>query len=245
MDKEALLLKYFEGSLSAEELVTFETLIKQDAEFSEQVAFEEDVQGVVQHRERMVLKSKLKGYESQLPKEDLHTNPKKSINFLKIAASLALLVATSWFIYQWSATPNLDDVYATNYEKFPNTVYTITRSDTLDNSLERKAFEAYEGDDMKAAITYFEELLAISNLDYIPFFLGQSYLKDGQIDQALQQFETIIKNETDFKSEALWYSALANFKKGDKRTGAKQLQLLIANGNYKKSQAQELIKALD
>ena len=245
MDKEALLLKYFEGTLSAEEHEAFGALMKEDAAFREEVALEEDVQRVVRHREGAALKSKLKGFEAQLAKDQDKIVSKKPWNFLKIAASFAVLLAVSWFIYQWTATPVLDELYASNYEKFPNTVYTITRSDTLDNSPERKAFEAYEGDDMKAAIAYFEELLEVSNLDYIPFFLGQSYLKDGQTAQALQQFATIIKNDTDFKSEALWYSALAYLKKGDKSMANKQLQLLILEGNYKKAQAQELLESLD
>ena len=71
MDKETLLLKYFEGTLNAEEQLAFTAFMKEDAKLREQVALEEDVQHVIRHRENNALKSKLKGNESQLPKEEL------------------------------------------------------------------------------------------------------------------------------------------------------------------------------
>ncbi len=245
MDKETLLLKYFAESLSVEEEMAFTSLLEKDAEFRAQVAFEEDLQRTIQHRERAALKSKLKTYESQNSKGQKPTVFRRAMGYLKIAASLAVLLATSWFVYQSYTTPNLEKLYEANYSKFPNTVYTITRSDTLDNSPERKAFEAYEGNDLKAAVLYFEELSTISNLDYIPFFLGQSYLQNGQIEQALQQFESIVKKDTDFKSEALWYSSLGYLKLGNKSRARQKLQLLVTEGNYKKAQAQELLDTLD
>jgi len=245
MDKDTLLLKYFAGSLNTEEKKVFQSLMENDTEFQLQVALEEDVQRVVQHSERSALKLKLKEFETQLPKEGLKTVSKTTTNYLKIAASFAILIAATWFIYQWSASPNLNDLYAANYEKFPNTVYTITRSDTLDNSLERKAFEAYEGGNIEAAITYFEELIAVSNLDYIPFYLGQSYLQGGKTEKALLQFESIVKHGTDFKSEALWYVSLAYLKLENQVKAKRHLELLVLEGNYKKELAQELIKTLD
>ncbi|CAN0605873.1 unnamed protein product, partial [Ectocarpus sp. 12 AP-2014] len=163
----------------------------------------------VRDTERDALKKKLQDFE----RERSVPSATKTLFWtpLRIAASIAILFGASWFVFN-SDIFAPTDLYASNYEKYPNTAYTITRGNTDDNSLERKAFEAYERDDFGKAITYLIDLKGKTGLDYVDFYLGQAYLANGDAKKAAVVFEKISTVNSDFRAEALWYNALAQLK---------------------------------
>ncbi|MEP2277950.1 hypothetical protein [Maribacter sp.] len=244
MDKEQLLLKYFDGSLTETERITFNQLVESDIEFKAQFEFEKDVKSIVRTSENDNLKKKLQGFESELSGV---ANQKKQ-NFwkpLSIAASIALLVGLSWFVFNSDVFNGTEELYASNYEKYPNTVYTITRGDVSDESLERLAFEAYETNDYDIAITYLIELKEKTGLDYVDFYLGQVYLANGDYLKATDKFQEIISINSEFKDEGYWYAALANLKLEQKEEAENLLEQLINMGTYKKDEATKLLKELN
>ena len=241
-DKDELLIKYFQNTLAAEEEVIFNSLLKDDNEFKQQFEFEKDVQLIIKNKEQDGLKTKLLDYESQRPQP---VNKKPSIwSPIRIAASIAVLLAAGWMVYNLRFNTSPEELYASNYEPYPNTVYVITRDDTVDNSLERKAFSAYEANNIMKAIDYFQDLRQNSGLDYVDFYLAQAYLANNEIKKAVPLFEKVVANNTDFKSEALWYAALGNLKSGQESKATQQLEALIFDGSYKKEEASKLLKAL-
>ena len=243
MEKETLLLKYFNGSLSTEEQLLFEQYLIDDVDFNAQFEFEKNVQSVINDGERKTLKNKLQQFELKRT-----TVQPTKINFwkpIRIAASIAILVAASWFIYTSSIFDGPEDLYASNYEKYPNTVYTITRGDAMDTSLERKAFEAYESERYTMAIEYFKELKAETGLDYVDFYLAQSYLANGDEQKAIEVFKKISSVNSDYKGEALWYQALAFLKLKMNNDAVSLLQTLSKEGSYKQQEAKALLKKLE
>jgi tetratricopeptide (TPR) repeat protein len=242
MEKETLLYKYFENTLSPEEQEFFDELLKKDPDFQEQVRFEEDLKRVVIDKERLVLKKKLQEFEAQLEK----TGSRKNIFWkpLRIAASIALLFVAGWYFYTTSFSATPEELYASNYEIYPNTVYPITRGDGNDVSLERKAFESYEKNDIKVAIGLFEELSERSGLDYVDFYLAQMYLANNEIPRALNKFQSIISEENDFKTEALWYASLCKLKLNRPKEAIPLLEKLVEDGSYKKQASVSLLKKL-
>jgi len=241
MEKETLLSKYFEGSLSAKEQTSFETYLEEDEGFRLQFELEKDVQMAVRDTERDALKKKLQDFESE------RSVPSATKNLfwtpLRIAASIAILFGASWFVFN-SDIFAPTDLYASNYEKYPNTAYTITRGDTSDTSLERKAFEAYERDDFGKAITYLIDLKGKTGLDYVDFYLGQAYLANGDAKKAAVVFEKISTVNSDFRAEALWYNALAQLKLKENFKAITILETLVAEGSFKKEKAENLLKNL-
>lgn len=242
MEKEVLLHKYFEGSLSLDEKVLFDQLLVEDANFKAKYEFEKDVQVVIKNTERNKLKYKLQAFEKERPVNKL----KKNIFWkpLKIAASIALIIGASWFILNTFIGEDSEKLYASNYEKYPNTVYTITRGDINDNSLERKAFLAYEGEQYGLAITYFKELKDAIGLDYVDFYLAQSYLANNNVKKAIEAFEKIGAINSDYRVEALWYKALAYIKLEDNKNAIAVLEKILKEGSYKKDEALVLLQEL-
>lgn len=242
MEKEQLLTNYFQGNLTSKELEAFNALLKEDVEFLQQFNFEKNLQVAIKDKERSKLKEKLQLLEAQKPAPK--AIPKHLFTPMRIAASIAVLLAIGWLIYTLGFKASPEELFAANYDKYPNTVYAITRGNTEDTSLERKAFEAYEANDIPTAIGYFQDLKQKSGLDYVDFYLAQSYLANNDFRNAVPLFEKIIEENADFKAEALWYAALANIKTGQETKAKQQLEALILVGSYKKGLATELLEEL-
>jgi tetratricopeptide (TPR) repeat protein len=243
MEKETLIYKYFEDSLSSKEQVLLEQFLEEDSDFKLQFDLEKNVQAAVKNSERNILKKKLQGFE-----EGLSVSSKSKNTFwksLRIAASIALLVGASWFLSTSDLFATPDTLYAKNYEQYPNTVYTITRGESNDTSIERKAFEAYESGKYQIAIDYLKELKTETGLDYVDFYLGQSYLANGDIQEAIDTFEKIGLINSDYRAEALWYQALAHLKLEQNEKSITLLNILLKEGTYKMNAATNLLDKLE
>mgnify|MGYP000550941172 CR=1 FL=1 len=242
MDKEQLLYQYFSNSLTPEQEVEFNALLSSDTEFKEQFNFEQSLQKVIQDKEGKALKDKLKGFEADIKKD---TTPVIKLNFRKwaMAASIALIIGIGWLSYNKMGT-NYDSLYNSNFEQYPNTVFAITRDDTTE-SLERKAFVAYETNDNAKALKLFKELKnKEASIHYIDFYIGQVYLRNNAPDKAISFFNTIIEHNGEFAPQAKWFLALSHVKLKDKEKAVDILKDIIEEGEYKKEEAKVLLSKL-
>lgn len=241
MNKEELLESYFLGKLNAEEQKYFNSLMENDVEFKQEYDFHINLKRVIQNSERSVLKNKLKGYEEGMRKKESKISLR---TLLATAASVILFIGIGWFGYESMFGSNYSALYADNYSQYPNTVVNITRGEGGAETLDRKAFIAYESGDLDAAINYFNQLKEDKNLDYINFYLGQAYLKQGKSEEALTYFKNSIE-EQNFNAESHWYIALAYMKKKDEIQAKFYLEKLINEYDYMKNEAKVLLEKLD
>lgn len=244
MKKEELLHNYFLDALSPKELSEFESLLEKDPEFSEQFEFEKSVKKVIKAKKRKDLKSKLETFEKEI------ASPKKgkviSWKPLQIAASIAVLVSLGVYLISQFNTESIEYLYADHYEKYPNTVFPIKRgNDQQPSSILFKAFLAYESDNDIEAITLFKELQQTENFDHVDFYLGQSYLKANQIENAIATFNKIIGIDQKFTDEARWYLGLAYLKNKDTQNAIKILKEVVAKGGYMSKEAKGLLEVMD
>jgi len=240
MDKEQLLYLYFSNTLTPEQEQTFNNLLKTDSEFKAQFEFENNIKQVIKAEQSEILKSKLQGFEKKIKTEQ--NNAKSWFNW-RIAASIVFFLAAGWFGYDAFFGVNYEDLYASNYKNYPNTVYTITRGEDT-SSLEREAFVAYETEDYNLAIQKFNKIE--NKQPYFNFYKANSYLGLGELDKAKDLFKIETEaDEAEFKAEAKWYLALINLKQHNKTEATKYLETLIANYNYKKEEAKTLLESLN
>ena len=239
MNKDGLLYHYFSNSLSKAQEEQLQELLKTDVDFKKQFEFETNLRRVAKEERHKGLQSKLNQFESNISSNK--TSQKSSFSFLKIAASIVVLISASWLGYQSFFGLNYADLFTENYNTYPNTVYTITRSDTI-NSLEREAFVAYEAEDYELAL---EKFNSAASKDYFNFYKGQSYLRLNNNEEAKSLFEIVIKKNEKFVGESHWYLALIHLKDKNKQRALDNLEQLVANFDYKTADAQKLIKKLD
>ncbi len=238
MNKEKLLNDYFSRELTLDEKKDFNTLLNNDVEFKEEYDFQLNLKKALKNKERSRLKEKLIGYETSINKKE--NRRRFNFNRMSIAASVVFILGIGWIGYKSTSRLGYDDYY----NQYPNTVVNITRSDS-DQTLERKAFVAYESGDLVSAIKYFNELKSNEDLDYLSFYLGQSYLKQNDLDNAVEYFEQTIAKDKVFVAESHWYIALAYLKNNDKTNAKKHLEKLIINYSYMNSEAKILLEDIN
>jgi len=242
MDKEQLLQLYFSNSLTTNQQKQFNELLVSDPEFKQQFDFEKDLQNVIRHKETTDLKERLVGFE----KEYSQKTPVRSIrpNFQKwsLAASIAILCTLGWLGYKSFSGPDYSQLYDSNFQEYPNTVFEISRGESVE-SVERAAFSAYETGDYATAVDYFAQIK--TKPAHVNFYLAQSYLNLKKIDKAETFFQKVITAKKEFVAESHWYIALIALKKEDKTTAVNQLKILTEGYDYNKDNAIELLNSLE
>jgi len=240
MDKEVLLYNYFSNNLTDEEQQLFDQLLENDADFKKQFVFEKDLKRAIKEKEKSQLKAKLQDFETEIKQK---SKPQKSKSKAwAVAASIAILLSAGWFGYENFFKLDYNELYSDNFQQYPNTSYTITRSDT-DDSIERQAFVAYETGNYQTAIDHFEKLESTKK-NYIYFYKAQSYLKLDKTDKAKILFKKVITDNNQFVAESHWYLALIAIKEKDKQNTVSYLEQLIANYNFNKEKAEALLNKL-
>ncbi|MGY0391863.1 tetratricopeptide repeat protein [Bizionia sp. KMM 8389] len=238
MTNKDLLYYYFSNSLTKEQEHVFNERLKTDADFKLQFEFEKNLKAVIKNEESKKLKVKLQGYENELQAKN-----KPTYNYKYLAVAASLLILFGWFGYNTLFSTDYSNLYATNYNEYPNTVYTITRSED-ENTLERQAFVAYETQNYRIALQKFDSIPEREQKEYVKFYKAQAYLGLNETKKAEQLFLEIIKADTKFVAEASWYMALIAIKDSQKEKAKVYLKKLTRNYSYNKEKAEALLEAL-
>ena len=242
MTNEDLLYRYFSDSLTESERLIFNQKMEADSGFRADFEFENNLKQAIKHEHTSRLKERLRIFETELT-EDKSENTNPKFNW-RIAASVVLFLGASWFGYISIFGVNYENLYETNFSNYPNTEFTITRSDTV-NSFERKAFVAYEAGDFNKAISVFNTIPEASQKPYHSFYTGQAYLEIHDFKKAKAMFDKTVANNNGFVAESHWYLALIAVNEKDKTEAIRQLKILIRSFNYNKSKAEALLNKLD
>ncbi len=234
MDNENLINRYFEGTLTPQENLLFDDLLKNQSNFSEEVAFQKMTKAAITLEKRKELKVKLQEFEKN------NKTSKKSKTWLYIAASIALILGISLFFV--NEDPSNNKLYAQYFEAFPNTVAPIVRSDS-DKNLKNDAFAAYENENYEKASQLFSQLITSTTEEFAPFYKAMSLMKLDQIKEA-----SALLAETNwsisYSDKALWYLALCKLKENKNSETKVLLQDLIAKNGFKNKEAKSLLAKL-
>ncbi|GLR19889.1 tetratricopeptide repeat protein [Portibacter lacus] len=222
MDKQDLLDKYLEGSLSEAETNVFNSLRKSDPDFDEQVNFQDDLAEVVLEDERRRLKTLLLNRKSNI------TNSKNPNKWILIGLGILLLLATIILVrYVNSGNPN-EAIYASFYEPLPNSYRPVSRNSI--NNAETQGFTAYESENYVLAAEKFEERLKDQYDLSIVFYQGICYGENGDLDAAIQNLEKIKGKEFPYATESQYYLGLYYLKQNNKTESIRNLQDFIQSG---------------
>ncbi|MGI9545151.1 MAG: tetratricopeptide repeat protein, partial [Cyclobacteriaceae bacterium] len=220
MEYEELLENYFREDLTVEERQLFRDLLENDQAFQEEFAFQSNLKKAITKTKRDDRKAILQEIENNIG-ESRSAHFKINWGRLSIAATILLLIGFGWYSGFFSG-PDMQGMYVANYQVYPNTEYTIDRN-TEENTLERRAFVAYETKDYVEAIPLFLELIGqgVPNID---FYLGQSYLGNDQAREAIPVFKKVINEDDAYAEESKWYLALAFLRIEEKKNAIEQLR---------------------
>ena len=236
MKKSDYIIKYFEGTLSIEELKEFNTLLINDNDFKEEFEFQKELQDTLILNDREQLKKEILKWDT--------VNNKRRFNSWQIAASLIILLGTSLLFFFNSQSISTEELYASNFEPYRNILQPIVRGEHKDD-IQSKAFEAYETKDYENAILHFNEILKKEPNATISFYKANALLQLNKANQAITILEANIKNPDTLQDRNLWYLALAYLKDNNIDASKKTLIQLLSQSEYKAKEATLLIKNLD
>lgn len=243
MDKQQLLENYFLHRLTPKQEKMMGDLLDNDPAFKAQFDFEKELKRVIKNKENKNLKLILNRFESDIREKPVK-KPKDGFKLLALAASIVLLFGLGWYGFNNAFGSDYPALYSENFEKYPNTVFAITRSDTI-QSLERQAFAAYESGNFQTAIDNFDKIPQNDQMPYLDFYRAQSYLQLEKTEEAKSYFVKNIEHEKVFVPESHWYLALTYLKKKDKTNAILQLQNLTSLYDYNKDKANALLRKLE
>ena len=235
MDKELLIQKYLQGTLRQEEEALFQEYLEKDASFADAIPFYEELNYAFAKADYNQTKAQLHSFY----KEEKRSSWRK----WSIAATFLILIGLSsvWYINSISSTESL---YAQYFEPYKNIVQPIVRGEAVKTTKER-AFKAYDEQNYKEAIVYFDDLLKDTPEPMIEFYKANAQLQIGDTETAILILESRIKKTDTMYGEVQWYLALSYLKLNDKKKAETYLKsLLQTNIPFKSNEAQLLLDQL-
>lgn len=255
---------YLSGNMSIEEKTAFEERLRTDTELASELKLQKDMltmyddQKWLEGNKKVLKTSEAKALQSffesdeatqiqesikEVVAENRTNTPQKAFWYVGIAASIAVLVTVSLFVFK---DTNYDDLYA-SYVQIDAIPSLVTRGEDTDKLLENAQllFEDKKYQKATESFTkYHKTETSIDPLSYI--YNGIAYIELDKFDEALEQFERLASSNTLQAKKANWYKALVFLKQKKKAKLKDVLQTMLSDkNNHKYDQAKELLEKID
>ncbi len=243
-----LIDKYFSNSLNPKEQLLFNDLLQSDKDFKKEFIFQKDLKKIISIQQQKDLKSTLQQFEENVQKKStVLFIPKKWL----VAASLALLIGLGFWFVKNHYFISSEQLFSQHFEPYRNIVRPIERGEN-ENSLEFKAFVAYEGGNYYKSINLFN---SVDNSEdtYILFYKAMSYLEVNKTSEAINILLPIAtsknykESDLNFDELANWYLGLAYLKMNENNKAISQFSLIVNHptNTFKKEEATKILNALN
>lgn len=240
-----LIEKYFSNSLTDEEQILFNNLLKDDKAFKDEFLFLKDLKKTLSHNQKKSLKTTLQNFESDLKNE-------KGFHLKKwlAAASIILVLGLSYFLFSDSFNNTPEKLYAEYFEPYRNVVHPVVRGEN-GKTIESSAFLAYENKKYHKALNLLNSV-SNNNDDCFKFYSAMCYMGLNKNLDAIDLLLPIATSESNpdsdlnFNAKANWYLGLAYLNSGDINKAISQFSFVVNNPScsFKKEEAQEILNKL-
>mgnify|MGYP001627385579 CR=1 FL=1 len=241
MDKEQLLIQYFEKQLSEEARNQLHTLLETDPEFAADFAYRKQLQVALHKQERDALKQVLQNHEASSKRYFL------KLKTLAIAASFLAVAVVSVIVYL--NNQQKENLYDRYFSSYPNIIMPVTRSLTNEpgDTTKKAAFIAYENQDYASAKILFDSLSSDTTAGYAFFYSAVCTMEIQSFTEAVQQFNLFLEQKDSWQlaDDAIWYQALCYLKLENKQAATELLKKLINRGVKHVEESKSLLQAIN
>ena len=256
---------YLGGDMTPEEQRQFEKMMTQDPELQKEVRLANEVnhhlndstwmsvdvdknhpakkelENYIKSDEAIALKSKLRQAGASYKKTASNSS---SIKYIIVGAVAAVLIIALISNVLWNRSPNHDTLYTEFYAEsdLPSLVKRGSENERLTTAVALFKLKEYD-----QAIQFFEQYeKEIQGRDpSVYIYTGFSYLENGNIDEAIQNFDGLLNSNSIDKSKAYWYKSLA-YLKADRIEECKViLSQIIKDSLFNAKKAKKLLYELD
>ncbi|MEL7003515.1 MAG: hypothetical protein AAFN93_12390 [Bacteroidota bacterium] len=231
-----LLDSYFRNEMSKKEQEEFLSKVDSDEKLREMFEQHGDIVKAIELSSLKSLKDQLINKEKELSTPS--TTSTDYTLYLKIAAGVCIIALSTWLLIKFNSTDiNHPELFAANYEPYPNVVNPLNRSSAIVDKDPYELFELKE---------YTKSLDALENMkksDTTIFYQGQIHLALNNPDLAIERFNEI-QSSSSFSDASQWYLALTYMSKNDIKTSKNILKNIVTKENAYSKRAQSLLKSM-
>jgi len=223
--------RYLSRDMTEHERKAFEKQLFQDDELKRSVEVQRDIYLGINFHFQESLKNKLQKEETNPSGFDTRKqgNQRWLIQAMSVAASLTLLLGVGYWFLNSQVTP--EDLYAANYQPYPNIVNPVERSGALPQDQLGEAMMAYEQGNYEAAIETFEKQFDTLKPSY-SFYFALCLLEVGESKRAAATLEEVVTSQDEtFYLPALWYESLAYLQDHQTQKAQQTLETLLEQEN--------------
>jgi tetratricopeptide (TPR) repeat protein len=241
---------YLNNGLNEEEVKLFEEQLKNDAKLREALALYKTIddemrQKIAGTEGEEKLKQTLSGLNKKYFEQGSNTAKVIPLpanrRWLFAAAAVLLLVVAGLYWYFFSGNKNNETLYARYAVHQP---LSLQRGNEPISKILQDAIVAYNAKKFDEALTGLASYLQSDSSDAELLLAKNICLTEtGKYEQAIEGLNKLVDKNEIFKSQALWYKALAYLKQNNKVDCKKTLESIPA-GADKYTQAKELLKEL-
>lgn len=239
MKRETLLDKYMQGKLSDTERKQFDMLLENDSSFREEVAFQNDVKRAVTAEEDDDFRVLMNEFDSEAPQKT--PRGKKTFTRWLVAASIALLAGLTYFVAFESHSPQ--DLASDYFTPYRNVVHPIERGEHSEDK-KTQAFSAYTSGRYSEAMPLFHQLFQEDGTPYLLFYEANTLMQLDRAKEAVPLLQEHMATDDSLADKSAWYLALAYLQLDNIDKAKELLRQIVAEGDYKAGEAQELLEQL-
>jgi len=248
MDKLDLLEKYLSEELNPQEQIAFDQLMKNDADFKEEVQLAVVLNANQRVEKKLHFKKLLAERQTTPAKKDTPVRqlPLRRLRSIAAVLLLGLTMAAAWLMFGQS---NANDLVAEGLsQKYAAPVTVRSGEDTDPNW--KNAIQAYKDGNYTTAIAALERSIEkdITNIEEKHFYLGLCYLYQREADhesaiEHLRKSKQINPNR--YAQQANWFISLALLNLQKDEEAKVLLEEMVADPKgWKNAEAAELLKEL-
>lgn len=241
MNKLELIERYIQNKVNDEERDQVRRLMDTDADFKAELTFQLELREAVVREESSRLKQRLQSLEQQAGRQE---GGVRMFSVLwKVAAVLVVGLGLLWF---FNKPADWGELYANNFEPYPNIVAPVVRDVQATGSDIEQAFRHYDSRAYADAAAAFDVLRATDTVGFADFYYAISLMAQGQTATAVQVLENPDwETPENYQSQTDWYLALGYLKLQNREKAVEYLDKTIANNGAKASQARKILSEIE
>jgi len=233
-----LIERYLANDLSPEELSSFESRLKSDKSFEQEVENQRLTHKASDVFAQIKTKEKVKeSYDAVLKTEK---NNRRTLLRIAVAIVILIIAGFGFFIPANYSNQALADA---NFESYPDRITTmgITPGDQLS-----EAMKAYNENKFEKAIELFSKIpQPFLQQDLINLYTGISLMETNQFESATTIFQQLIDSESTQSDVARWYLALSYLQSSDIENAKSLLNQIVEQDGFQSKNAAKLLDKLE
>jgi len=181
----------------------------------EEKSEKELVQGIRYHFLNRKLEE-LRALEKALPVVEQESATVRILHYWKPMAAAAAVLLTVTFIFLFNRSESPEELFARNFEPYPNVFEPTQRGNDSNADKRASAFAMYEQGKYAEAATLFNQLLSEKKEPEILLLLGNANMVLNHDEEAKNNFLTLVRDFDGLDEQAKWFLSLVYLKSGER-----------------------------